>query len=115
MRARLAAVLLFAACGGPPSGGHADAPGPGSDGTTAGSDAASFLATLDGDRDRLLATYLAYLEANPTQTQSNGLSGTTIHTVCALWAALAPSPQEVFLTITHRLYGSVMHGGDHVL
>src|SRR5258706_9892163 len=69
-------------------------------------DAQGFPATLDGARDRLLATYLAYLQANPTQTQSNGLSGATTHDVCQLWMQLAPSGRQVYVTITHRLYGS---------
>jgi hypothetical protein len=115
MRARLA-VLLLAACGGTtPS--HPDAAklpdGPGS-----GSDAQTFPATLDGNRDRLLATYLAYLQANPTVTQSTGVSGANVHSVCELWTALAPSPQDVFRTITHRLYNSVLADGtrslDHI-
>jgi len=116
MRARLVAMAALAACGGG-TGAHVDAQGAGSDSLACGGcDAPNgFPATLDGDRDRLLATYLAYLEMNPTQTQSNGLSGANVHTVCALWSALQPSAQQVFLTITHRLYGSVMYGGDHAL
>jgi len=60
--------------------------------------------SLTGERDRLLASYLAWLQANPTP-QSNGLAG-SLHTVCELWSALQPSGKSVFLTITHRLYGS---------
>jgi len=74
-----------------------------------------FPVTLDGNRDRLLATYLAYLETMPTVQQSNGLRGADLHGVCDLWTALAPSPHEVFLTITHRLYGSVLADGSHAL
>ena len=44
-------------------------------------------ATLDGNRDRLLATYLAYLQAHPG-AQSNGLDGATLGSVCDLWSRL---------------------------
>src|SRR5258706_9729232 len=71
--------------------------------------------TLTGNRDRLLATYLAYLQSDPQKTQSNGLSGANVHSVCELWTALAPSSQQVFTTITHRLYGSLLADGSHAL
>jgi hypothetical protein len=108
------ALLCLAACGSP-SETHDDAAV--SDGHHDGApDApAVFPATLDGNRERLLATYLAYLETMPTVQQSNGLRGADLHSVCELWTALAPSPHEVFLTITHRLYGSVIADGSHAL
>ena len=75
--------------------------------------------TLDGNRDRLLATYLVWLQAQPTVTQSNGLVGGQLHSVCDLWSHLDPSSQDVFRTITHRLWGSVVavdqtHSLEHV-
>jgi hypothetical protein len=66
--------------------------------------------TLDGNRDRLLATYLAYLKAHPG-AQSNGLDGATLGSVCDLWTRLDPSSQAVFLTLTARLQGSTL-GAD---
>jgi len=80
-------------------------PGSGSDAAT-GSDAAPA-----SDRDRLLASYLAYLKAHPGQ-QTNGLDGAQLPDVCALWSKLDPSSQSVFLTITARLEGSVI-AADH--
>jgi hypothetical protein len=77
-------------------------------------DAAS-LASLEANRDRLLASYLAYLQSTPTITQSNGLSGANVSSVCALWTALHPSDQVVFLTITHRLEGGVLADETHAL
>ncbi len=56
----------------------------------------------------MLASYLAFLELTPTIAQSNGLRGDALHGVCDLWNALDPSSQSVFLTITHRLYGTVL-------
>lgn len=60
--------------------------------------------TLAANRDRLLATYLAYLHAHPA-AQSNGLDG-TVGSVCALWGKLDGSSQAVYLTLTARLQGS---------
>ncbi|HEY2747881.1 MAG TPA: hypothetical protein VGL86_24835 [Polyangia bacterium] len=71
----------------------------------AGADGALPPATLDGNRDRLLASYLAWLHAHPG-AQSNGLDGATLGSVCDLWTALAPSDRDVFLTLTARLDGS---------
>ncbi|MGZ3439069.1 MAG: hypothetical protein ACXVDD_06125, partial [Polyangia bacterium] len=74
--------------------------------TPAGGDAAVPPAdTLDGNRERLLATYLAYLKAHPG-AQSNGLDGATLAGVCDLWSGLAPSGQAVFRTLTARMQGS---------
>jgi hypothetical protein len=67
--------------------------------------------SLGENRDRLLASYLAYLQANASQPQSNGLSGSNVGSVCELWQRLAPSAQDVFLTLTARLQGSVL-GSD---
>ncbi|MGE0791219.1 MAG: hypothetical protein AB7S26_36435 [Sandaracinaceae bacterium] len=63
------------------------------------------------DRDRLLASYLAHLQSQPDVAQSNGLRGADLADVCDLWAALVPSGQLVFLTITDRLDGSIL-GSD---
>lgn len=62
--------------------------------------------TLGSNRDRLLATYLDFLEAHATAPQSNGLSAALVSTVCDLWDALDPSSRAVFLTVTARLQGS---------
>lgn len=60
-----------------------------------------------GNRDRLLATYLAYLKSTTTR-QTNGLLGSELADVCALWNRLAPSARATFLTVTARLEGSVI-------
>lgn len=86
------------------AGAGGDLPDAGSDGVDAGPPPD----TLDAHRDRLLATYLAYLKANGAQPQSNGLSGSNVASVCDLWEKLAPSAQDVFLTLTARLQGSVL-------
>ncbi|HSO32917.1 MAG TPA: hypothetical protein VLT33_10375, partial [Labilithrix sp.] len=109
------------ACGGAGDGGGdavapgaeagADAPFTGSDageqdGHTLPFDAAAPpVDALPANRDRLLATYLAYLKANPAP-QTNGLAGGSLTGVCDLWKKLAPSPQGTFLTLTARLQGS---------
>lgn len=61
--------------------------------------------TLSTNRDRLLATYLAYLKATPG-AQSNGLDGAKLGGVCDLWRTLVPSAQGVYLTLSARLQGS---------
>jgi hypothetical protein len=63
--------------------------------------------TLSANRDRLLATYLAYLKATPG-AQSNGLDGSKLAGVCDLWRALVPSAQGVYLTLSARLQGSTL-------
>jgi hypothetical protein len=82
------------------------------DGPTRAPDAetpdAAFPKTLDGNRDRLLATYFARLLADPNTQQSNGLLGRELTNVCDLWSKLDPSSRAVFVTITHRLDGSVI-------
>ena len=120
MRKLLSALLAVAACGGGHLGARPDAPGGGgSDAAGADApapDAPSLPATLDGDRDRLLATYLAWLQAGPDVQQSNGLLGRDLASVCDLWHDLDPSSRDVFLTITHRMYGSILRGdGSHML
>ena len=130
MRYWLAAVALLGAtmtacaggapaAGGPRDGGAGGAGGAGGDGSTpadgagdlgggdlGGGDAATPPAdTLAANRDCLLATYLAWLQAHPG-AQSNGLDGATLAGVCDLWARLAPSDREVFLTLTARMQGS---------
>lgn len=105
MGARHLCWLVVAACGSP-AVRHGDAPPAGSDGSAQATDAAPTSdGSLTGERDRLLASYLAWLQANPAP-QSNGLAGGSLHSVCELWSALQPSGKSVFLTITHRLYGS---------
>jgi hypothetical protein len=106
------AITLFAACS---HGDHGVATGDAPAAIDAQVTDAGFAATLDGNRDRLLASYLAYLQSTPTITQSNGLNGAALANVCDLWSTLAPSPQQVFLTITHRLEGSVLADGSHML
>lgn len=102
---RFAWLSLVAACSSPAAA--IDAPRA-SDGSAVVIDAPVVEDTsLTGQRDRLLATYLAWLQANPTP-QSNGLAGGSLHSVCDVWTALQPSAKSVFLTITHRLYGSVL-------
>ena len=71
--------------------------------------------TLDGNRNRLLETYLAYLQANPTTQMTNGLMGSNLHSVCDVWTQLQPSARDVFLTLTHRLYGSKLADGTDAL
>ena len=67
--------------------------------------------TLLSNRDRLLGTYYDFLKATAVQPQSNGLSGGNVTSVCDLWKKLDPSSQDVFLTLTARLQGSIL-GGD---
>jgi hypothetical protein len=99
----LALIVLAAACSSPasvrPDGSGSDTP----DARDISSPDAGYPATLDGNRDRLLASYLAYLHAHPDMNMSNGLLGGTLATTCALWQALDPSSRAVFLTLTHRL------------
>ncbi|MCU1277211.1 MAG: Peptidyl-prolyl cis-trans isomerase [bacterium] len=70
--------------------------------------------TLDANRDRLLATYLTYLQAHPG-AQSNGLDGATLAGVCDLWTRLDPSSQAVFLTLTARMQGSHLGAGGSAM
>ena len=116
MRTALALCLGLAAC----SHGHGAAPGPDAppaDAATADTVPADagYPATLTGNRDRLLATYYAWLETMPDTAQSNGLVGHDLHGVCDLWAALDPSSQDVFLTLTHRMQGATLADGSHML
>ncbi|MDB4933736.1 MAG: Peptidyl-prolyl cis-trans isomerase [Labilithrix sp.] len=78
--------------------------GPVPDGSTSDG-AIAIVDTSSANRDRLLATYLAYLKANPG-AQSNGLDGSKLADVCALWRTLVPSAQAVYLTLTARLQSS---------
>ena len=108
-----------AAAGG--DGGSSGAPGDGSIGgggggggdLGSGGDAATPpVDTLDANRDRLLATYLAWLQAHPG-AQSNGLDGATLGSVCDLWSRLAPSDRDVFFTLTARMQGSRLGSDGH--
>ena len=71
------------------------------------------------NRDRLIHSYLDFLKADPTATQSNGLSGANLTDVCDLWSKLQPAAQATFLTITARLDGSKLADSstmlDHVV
>jgi hypothetical protein len=112
---REALFLALAACGASHARSEPDAP------VTTGSDAAmidapaGFPETLDGQRDRLLATYYAYLEAHADTAMTNGLRGSDLHSVCEVWSALQPSAKDVFLTLTHRLWGSKLPDGTPAL
>ena len=123
MQHGMAAMALLGAtltaCAGGGSGGNgggadggvsdlavADGATPSGDFASAGGDAAMPPAdTLDANRDRLLATYLVYLQAHPG-AQSNGLDGAALASVCDLWTRLDPSSQAVFRTLTARMQGS---------
>lgn len=97
--------------GGPDASDAADADTP-PDASDAGPDADAPPAdTLGSNRDRLLGTYFDYLKANPGTTQSNGLSGGNVSSVCELWQKLDPSSQATFLTLTARMQGSTL-GAD---
>ena len=63
---------------------------------------------LQDNRDRLLATYFAYLKSSVTTPQSNGLSGSNVTRVCDVWQKMDLSAQTVFLTITARLQGGLL-------
>ena len=93
-------------------GGDGGSGGDGSDGGSMPGDLATGMGppTLDGNRDRLLATYLAYLQAHPG-AQSNGLDGAMLGSVCDLWSRLTPSDRAVYLTLTARMQGSTL-GAD---
>jgi hypothetical protein len=117
---RLGSVLALAACGGSsavPRPDAGDAPGTGDAAASVDSaaDAPGYPDTLDGNRNRLLASYLAYLELDPDAAQTNGLLGRNLHSVCDVWTALQPSARDVFLTLTHRLYGSKLADGTDAL
>ena len=109
-------VLALAACGGSSGGAtHADASRDGTTSIDGAPDAATFADTLDGNRNRLLATYYSYIELDPNTAQTNGLIGSNLHSVCDVWTALQPSARDVFLTLTHRLYGSKLADGTDAL
>jgi hypothetical protein len=85
--------------------------GGGDSGDDGGDSGAPPADTLSSNRDRLLASYFAWLKANAPTPQSNGLSGPGVSSVCDLWQKLDPSAQAVFLTLTARMQGSVL-GSD---
>ncbi|MFT3692998.1 MAG: hypothetical protein QM831_07645 [Kofleriaceae bacterium] len=79
-------IVVIAACGSPPAHELPDAPVE----VDAAIDAAPVMRDgLSGQRDRLIT--------------------------CAEWTALTPSAQQVFLTLTHRMYGSMLRDGSHML
>jgi hypothetical protein len=113
---REALILALAACSSAGSPQKPDAL------VTNGPDAAASIDapaqvpdTLDGQRDRLLATYYAYLQAHASTQMTNGLVGGNLHSVCEVWSALQPSAKDVFLTLTHRLWGSKLADGTPAL
>jgi len=112
---RAMVLLALAACGGSQASSTADAPVTNPDSPTTTQDAPGVADTLDGNRDRLLASYYAWLQADPSTRQSNGLLGSDLHSACDLWNALAPSSQDTFRTITHRLWGATLADGTHAL
>lgn len=102
---------------GPPAadaGAGADGAASDAGATDAPDDAPPAPDTLEDNRDRLLATYLAYLKAHPG-AQTNGLDGSKLADTCALWKALDPSSQETFLTLTARMQGSKLASGPSML
>jgi hypothetical protein len=102
MRA-VSVLIAVAACGGSSRPATSDgSAGSGEDAAVAVDAPAEV-----SDLDRLLGTYLDYLQAHPG-AQSNGLDGAQLASVCALWTRLAPSGQATFLTITARLEGSIL-------
>ncbi len=103
------ALVVLVACSSPTHGGLPPIDAAAEIDTPLAIDAAPL-----GNRDRLLQTYLAYLQGSPT-TQTNGLSGAALHSRCELWAALAPSPRATFLTITARLAGGKLADGSTML
>jgi hypothetical protein len=110
---RAMVLLALAACGGSRASSTADAPV--TIDTSTSPDAPGFADTLDGNRDRLLASYYAWLEAAPDTQQSNGLLGRNLTSVCDLWNALDASSQDTFRTITHRMWGAMLADGTHAL
>jgi hypothetical protein len=123
----VALLTLFTGCGSGGAGlgsdggggssgdvdGFGDADGGALGDLAAGGDAAVAPAdALDTNRDRLLATYLAYLAAHPG-AQSNGLDGATLAGVCDLWSRLHPSDRDVYLTLTARMQGSRLGSDGH--
>lgn len=123
------ALVLVPACSSTPTTPDAGADAaPASDAASdaapdAVSDAASdapdagpqWVDTLTSNRDRLLATYLAFLKANAVQPQSNGLSQSNVSSTCDIWQKLDPSSRAVFLTLTARMQGSKLDDGSSVL
>lgn len=109
MRSALAFVLAIG-CGG----GASHAPDS-SSGDDAPVDTSIDTPANLANRDRLIASYLAFLQANPTVTQSNGLSGSNLSSVCDLWSRLQPAARATFLTITARLDGSKLQDGSTML
>ena len=111
-------AIVVSGCAGSSAADHPDAAiadtSTNSDATIS-PDASSFPVTLDGNRDRLLQTYLARLQSIPDTVQSNGLVGHALATVCDLWTALDPSSRDVFLTITHRLDGAKLADATRAL
>jgi len=109
---RWLALVFVVACG------HSTAPQTGDDDDTF-HDAA--IDTVDGstsalsNRDRLIHSYFDFLKADPTATQSNGLSGANLTDVCDLWSKLQPAAQATFLTITARLDGSKLADSSSML
>ncbi len=125
----LCSLVVLASCGAPAAAGDGGAPERDAavrdavaQDVDAGAelDAASLLdAARPSARDRLLASYLAFLDETPDEAQSNGLRGADLADVCALWDGLDPSSRATFLTLSARLEGSRLIDGtsalDHVV
>jgi hypothetical protein len=94
---------------GVPDAGVPDAGAPDSGVTDAGApDAGATTDTLADNRNRLLRSYFAFLQSDPTVTQTNGLMGGSLTSVCDLWSKLDASSRAVFLTLTHRMQGGTL-------
>ncbi|HMI93957.1 MAG TPA: hypothetical protein VK509_21430 [Polyangiales bacterium] len=103
---RHALLLAIAACGSSTQ--------PIVDDANVVADAAIDTPLVAAARDRILETYLDWLQAHPGPT-TNGLDGAQIASVCTLWTQLQPSAQAVFLTLTARLEGSHLQDDSSAL
>jgi hypothetical protein len=104
-----AVALVVAACGSPASS-------PANDAVTGGDAAPPVDASEPplADRERLLASYLAFLDAHPGP-QSNGLDGAQLDDVCGLWDRLAPAGRATFLTLAARFERGRLGDGSTML
>lgn len=79
-----------------------------------GPDAGPPRSAVDAARDRLLASYLAYLRAHAAAPQTNGL-GASLVDVCELWSRATPATRATFLGLTDRLDGARLADGSSAL
>ena len=105
-------ALIATACSSPTTSPDSDAP------VTPVEDAAPVDIDAPGpplpNRERLLTTYLAFLDAHPG-AQTNGLDGAQLADICQLWSKLAPSGQATFLTLAARLESGILGDGSTML